>query len=69
MLVYDKDYTKIKKIKNMTDVGHHMFTKSVLYTPSLTEKNAREFPVSIVLILNSLNQCLNACGDEKEIQI
>ena len=49
----------------MADVGHHMFTESVLYTPPLTEKNAREFPVSIVLILNSLNQCLNACDDEK----
>ena len=56
MLVYDKDYTKIK-IKNMADVGHHMFTKSVLITPPLTEKNAREFPVSIVLMLISLNQC------------
>ena len=41
----------------MADVGHHMFTKSVLYTPPLTEKNAREFPVSIVLMLISLNQC------------
>ena len=26
------------KIKTMTNVGHHMFTKSVFYTPSLTEK-------------------------------
>ena len=68
MLVYYKDYTKIK-IKNMADVGHHMFIQSVLYTPPLTEKNAREFPVSIVLILISLNQCKNASDDEKEIQI
>ena len=42
------------KIKTMVDVGHHMFTKSVLYTPPLTDKNAREFPVSIVLMLFSL---------------
>ena len=53
----------------MADVGHHMFIQSVLYTPPLTEKNAREFPVSIVLILISLNQCKNASDDEKEIQI
>ena len=31
----------------MADVGHRMFTKSVLYTPPLSEKNAREFPASI----------------------
>ena len=53
MLVYDKDYTKIKK----DDAGYHMFTNAVLHTPPLTEKNAREFPVSIVLMLISLNQC------------
>ena len=41
----------------MADVGYHMFNKSVLYTPSLTEKNARDFPVWIVLMLISLNQC------------
>ena len=59
--------TKItQKIKTITmaDVGHHMFTKSVLYTPPLTEKNARKIPVSIVLMLISLN-----CDDETEIQI
>ena len=56
VLVYDKDYTK-KKRKNMADAGHHMFTKSVLNTPPLTEKNALEFLVSIVLMLTSLNQC------------
>ena len=44
-------------IKNMADVGHHMFTKSVFYTPPLTEKNTSEFPVSIVLMLISLNKC------------
>ena len=54
--MYDKDYTKMK-IKNMADAGHNMFTKSVLYTPPLTEKNAREFPEAIVLMLISLNQC------------
>ena len=54
--MYDKHYTKIK-IKNMADVGRHTFTKSVLYTPPFTEKNAREFNVSIVLMLISLNQC------------
>ena len=43
------------KIKTMADVGHDMFTKSVLYTPPLSEKNAREFPVSIVSMLISLN--------------
>ena len=43
------------KIKTMADVSHHMFTKSVLYTPPLTEKNASEFPVSTVLMLISLN--------------
>ena len=42
------------KIKTMSDVGHHMFTKPVLYTPPLIEKNACEFPVSIVLMLISL---------------
>ena len=26
------------KIKTMADVSHHMFTKSVLYTPPLTKK-------------------------------
>ena len=41
----------------MADVGHHMFTKSGLYIQPLTEKNAREFPVPIVLMLISLNQC------------
>ena len=41
----------------MADVGRRMFTKSVLYTPPLTEKNAREFPVSIVLMQISLNKC------------
>ena len=41
----------------MADIGHHMFTKSVLYTPPITENDAREFPVSIVLMLISLNQC------------
>ena len=41
----------------MADTGHHMFTKSVLYTPPLTEKNAREFQDAIVLMLISLNQC------------
>ena len=41
----------------MADAGHHMFTKSVLYTPPLQKKNAHEFPVSIVLMLISLNQC------------
>ena len=41
----------------MADVSHYMFTKSVLYTPPLTEKTAREFPVSIVLMLISLNHC------------
>ena len=55
--MYDKDYTKDKNKKNMAGAGHHMFTKSVLYTPPLTEKNAREFPEAIVLMLNSLNQC------------
>ena len=39
----------------MADIGHHMFTNSVLYTPPLTEKNTREFPVSIILMLISLN--------------
>ena len=34
----------------MADIGHHMFTKSVLYTPPLTENNTREFPGSIILI-------------------
>ena len=43
------------KIKNIADVGHHMFTISVLHTPPLTEKNTSEFPVSIVLMLISLN--------------
>ena len=51
-IIYTKD-----KIKNVADVGHHMFTISVLHTPPLTEKNAREFPVSIVLMLISLNKC------------
>ena len=41
----------------MADEGHHMFTNSVLYTPPLTEKNKSEFPVSIVLMLISLNLC------------
>ena len=27
-----------KKRKFMADVGHHMFTKSVFYTPPLTKK-------------------------------
>ena len=35
----------------------------------LLKKNAREFPVSIVLMPIGLNQCSNACDDEKEIQI
>ena len=38
-------------IKSMADVGHHMFTKSVFYTPPLLKKNTSEFPVSIVLML------------------
>ena len=46
---------KIKTMAVVSVVGHDMFTKSVLYTPPLTEKNAREFPVSIVLMLISLN--------------
>ena len=31
-------------LKIMADVGHHMFTKSVFYTPPLTEKNTSDFP-------------------------
>ena len=31
------------KIKTMADIGHHMFTKSVLYTPPLTEKTHMSF--------------------------
>ena len=54
MLVYDNDYTKDKN-KNMADVGHYMFTKSVFYTPTLLEKKTSEFPVSIVLMLISPN--------------
>ena len=27
------------KIKTMADVGHHMFTKSVFYTPPLLKKH------------------------------
>ena len=27
------------KIKFVADVSHHMFTKSVFYTPPITEKN------------------------------
>ena len=38
------------EIKTIIDVGNHMFTKSVFYTPSLTGKTS-EFPVSIVLML------------------
>ena len=54
----------------MADADHHMFTKSVLYTPPLIEKKtAREFQEAIVLMLISLNQCQNGCDDEKEIQI
>ena len=40
----------------MAAAGNYMFTKSVLYTTPYW-KNAREFPVSIVLMLISLNQC------------
>ena len=43
------------KVKTMADVGHYMFTKSVFYTPPLLKKNTGEFPVSIVLMLISLN--------------
>ena len=31
------------KIKTMAGIGHHMFTKSVLYTPPLTEKTQVNF--------------------------
>ena len=55
------------KIKTMADVGHHMFAKSVFYTPPLTEKNTSEFPVSIILMI--IIRCYYACDDEKEIQI
>ena len=41
MLVYDNICTKIH-VKPMADVGHHMITKSVFYTPALTEKKAQE---------------------------
>ena len=34
------------KIKFVADVSHHSFTKSVFYTPPITEKTS-EFPVSI----------------------
>ena len=43
------------KIKTMADVGHHMFTKYVCYTPPLTKTNTRIFPVSIVLMMTRLN--------------
>ena len=43
------------KIKFMADVGHHMFTKSVFYTPPHTEKITSEFLVSIVLMMIGLN--------------
>ena len=46
------------KIKTMAVAGHHMLTKSVLYTQPLTEKTARGFPVSIVLMLVSLQVML-----------
>ena len=36
----------------MADVGHHMFTKSLLYTPPLTEKKKRTW-------ISSIN-CFNA---------
>ena len=39
------------KIKTGADVGHHMFTKSVLYTPPLTEKKR--------MWISSIN-CFNA---------
>ena len=41
----------------MADVGHYMVTKSVFYTPPLLKTNASGFPVSIVLMLVSLNYC------------
>ena len=47
--------TITQKIKIMADVVHHMFTKSVFYTPPLTEKNTIEFPVSTVLMMIRLN--------------
>ena len=53
--MYEKDYTKIKNKKKHADVGLHKFTKSVFYTPPLTEKKAGEIQVSIVLMLISLN--------------
>ena len=53
----------------MADVGHYMFTKSVFYTPHLLKKNTSELPVSIVLMRISLKKCLNACYDEKQVQI
>ena len=43
------------KINFMADAGHHMFTKSVFYTPPITEKNTIEFAVSIVLMMVCLN--------------
>ena len=38
------------KIKFVADVSHHMFTKSVFYTPPITEKNTSEFPVSFFYV-------------------
>ena len=42
------------KIKDMTDVDHHMSIKSLFYTPPLT-KNTSEFPVLIDLMMIRLN--------------
>ena len=52
----------------MADVGHQRLTKSVFYTPNSC-KIIREFILSIVLMLISLNYCLNACDDEKRINL
>ena len=43
------------RIKNMADARHHMLIKYVFYTLPLLKKNTSEFPVSIILMLISLN--------------
>ena len=41
--MYDNNYTKEKRTEIMCDIGHQRFTKSVWYTPPLTEKSSENF--------------------------
>ena len=59
--------TQKRNTKTMADVGQQSFTKSVFFYPTPYCKIIRKFPLSIALMLISLNLCLN--DDEKKNRI